>query len=155
MASYVPLPLATLSRWPLDGHYRLIRSTMRPCAMRTVLTAVLFVGLVAGRAAAEGQDPRPLPPPADRAIDFSADVKPILERSCARCHARGRHKGGFSIESRETLLAGGDNGPALVVGDSARSELIALVTGLDPDNVMPRKGSRLTPQQIGVLRAWI
>ena len=123
--------------------------------MRTVLTALLFVALVAVRGAAEDQSPRTLPPPADRTIDFSADVKPILERSCARCHARGRRKGGFSIESRETLLAGGDNGPALVVGDSARSELIALVTGLDPDNVMPRKGSRLTPQQIGILRAWI
>ena len=123
--------------------------------MRTILTAVLFAALVALRAAAEDQSPRTLPPPADRAIDFSADVKPILERSCARCHARGRHKGGFSIESRETLLAGGDNGPALVVGDSAQSELIALVAGLDPGNVMPQKGSRLTPQQIGILRAWI
>ena len=123
--------------------------------MRTVLTAALLVALATGRAAADEQGTRALPPPADRAIDFTADVKPILERSCARCHARGRRKGGFSIESRETLLAGGDNGPALVVGDSARSELIALVAGLDPENVMPQKGSRLTPQQIGILRAWI
>jgi uncharacterized protein DUF1549/uncharacterized protein DUF1553/cytochrome c len=123
--------------------------------MRTVLTGLLFVALVALRAAAEDQSPRTLPPSADRTIDFSADVKPILERSCARCHARGRRKGGFSIESRETVLAGGDNGPAVLVGDSARSELIALVAGLDPENVMPRKGSHLTPQQIGILRAWI
>jgi cytochrome c553 len=123
--------------------------------MRTVLTAALLIALATGQAAADEQGTRALPPPADRTVDFAGDVKPILERSCARCHARGRRKGGFSIESRETLLAGGDNGPALVVGDSARSELIALVAGLDPANVMPQKGSRLTPQQIGVLRAWI
>src|SRR5207244_3546858 len=29
------------------------------------------------------------------------------------------------------------------------------VTGLDPDKVMPAKGPRLTPEQIGLLRAWI
>ena len=67
----------------------------------------------------------------------------------------GRNKGGFSIESRETLLKGGDNGPAVVLGRSDESELVALVAGLDPENVMPQKGSRLTDQQIGILRAWI
>src|SRR5207253_11296335 len=33
--------------------------------------------------------------------------------------------------------------------------LIKLVQGFDPDNVMPKKGSRLTAAQIGLLRAWI
>src|SRR2546425_8192168 len=27
--------------------------------------------------------------------------------------------------------------------------------GFDPDNVMPKKGTKLTPEQIGLLRAWI
>ncbi len=40
-------------------------------------------------------------------------------------------------------------------GTSETSHLIALVAGLDPDNVMPQKGSRLKPEQIGLLRAWI
>ena len=72
-----------------------------------------------------------------------------------RCHARGRDRGGFSIETRERMLDGGDSGAALVPGDSAESHLIALVAGLDPDEVMPKKGSRLTSDQIGLLRAWI
>ncbi len=72
-----------------------------------------------------------------------------------RCHARGRDRGGFSIETRERLLAGGDSGDAVVPGDSAHSRLIALVAGLEPDVVMPQKGSRLTRDQIAVLRAWI
>jgi mono/diheme cytochrome c family protein len=96
-----------------------------------------------------------LPPAAARDIDFVRDVKPILQTSCVRCHARGRERGGFSIETRERLLKGGDDGPALVPGDSASSRLIALVSGLDPDEVMPKKGSRLTSDQIGLLRAWI
>jgi len=96
-----------------------------------------------------------LPQPAARPVDFVRDVKPILQVSCVRCHARGRDRGGFSIETRERLLAGGDSGEAVVPGDSARSRLIALVAGLEPDLVMPQKGSRLTRDQIGVLRAWI
>jgi hypothetical protein len=32
---------------------------------------------------------------------------------------------------------------------------VRLVAGLDPDAVMPKKGSRLTGGQVGVLRAWI
>jgi mono/diheme cytochrome c family protein len=96
-----------------------------------------------------------LPAPADRPIDFVRDIKPILQGSCVKCHGRGRAKGGFSLETREAMLAGGDNGPAVTPGASQASHLIALVAGLDPDLVMPQKGSRLKPDQIGLLRAWI
>ena len=89
------------------------------------------------------------------AVDFARDVKPILQVSCVRCHARGNDKGGFSIETRESMLRGGDTGPAVVPGQSADSLLIRLVSGLEPDMVMPQKGARLTGDQIGVLRAWI
>ena len=32
---------------------------------------------------------RKMPPALDRKISFSDDVKPLLERSCTNCHARG------------------------------------------------------------------
>src|SRR2546423_6165464 len=96
-----------------------------------------------------------LPPPAAHPINFSKDIKPIFEASCIKCHGRGKDKGGFRIDTRETLLKGGDSGPVIIPGKSAESLLISLVQGFDPDSVMPKKGSRLTPEQIGVLRAWI
>ena len=96
-----------------------------------------------------------LPPPAARPVNFSQDVKPILQVACVRCHARGNDKGGLSIETRESLLKGGDTGPAVVPGQSGDSLLITLVSGLEPDMVMPKKGSRLTGDQIALLRAWI
>ena len=130
-----------------------------------VIVATVPTGAVAGAGGvlqAGAQAPGPsatasaqLPPPAARAVDFEHDVKPILQVSCVRCHARGRDRGGFSIETRERLLAGGDSGEAVVSGDSAHSRLIALVAGLDPDTVMPQKGSRLTRDQIAILLAWI
>src|SRR5436190_14809816 len=96
-----------------------------------------------------------LPPPANRKIDFAKEIKPILESSCIKCHGRGRTKGDLSIVSRDTLLKGGESGPAIVPGKSEESRVIELVAGLDPDSVMPQKGKRLTPEQIGLLRAWI
>jgi hypothetical protein len=96
-----------------------------------------------------------LPPPAGHAVSFTKEVKPIFEASCLNCHGRGKDKGGFRLDTRETTLQGGDGGPAIIPGKSAESLLIALVQGVDPDNVMPRKGSRLTPEQVGLLRAWI
>ena len=57
-----------------------------------------------------------LPPSAARPIDFTRDIKPILQVSCVRCHARGRDRGGFSIETRERMLKGGDDGPARGAG---------------------------------------
>jgi hypothetical protein len=96
-----------------------------------------------------------LPPPASHTIDFTKEIKPILEISCSKCHGRGKAKGDFAIDNRETFLKGGDSGPAIVVGKSHESLLIELVMGFDEDNVMPAKGSRLKPEQIGLLRAWI
>ena len=96
-----------------------------------------------------------LPPPAKHAVNFSREIKPIFEASCIKCHGRGRAKGDFQIDSRATLLKGGESGPALVAGKSAQSLLVELVAGFDPSNAMPKKGTKLTRDQIAVLRAWI
>ena len=98
---------------------------------------------------------RQLPTPPTRQIDFSKEIKPILETSCTKCHGRGKDKGGFKIDNRETFLKGGDSGATVVIGKSDQSLLIELVMGFDPETVMPKKGSKLKPEQIGLLRAWI
>src|SRR5579872_2252282 len=74
-----------------------------------------------------------LPPPSSHPVDFAREIKPIFEASCIKCHGRGRNKGGLQIDTRQTLLKGGDTGPSVVPGKSAESYLIALVSGADPD----------------------
>ena len=96
-----------------------------------------------------------LPPPAPGPVNFARDIRPILEASCVKCHGRGKSKGDWSLETREAFLKESDSGLATLVGDSARSRLIHLVAGTDPDAIMPEKGSRLTPEQVGLLRAWV
>lgn len=88
-------------------------------------------------------------------VDFAKDIRPIFEASCVQCHARGKNKGGFSLETREDFLDGGENGVAVVLGESAKSSVVELITSLDPETVMPKKGKKLTPAQVAVFRAWI
>ncbi len=45
-----------------------------------------------------------LPPPAVRPVDFVRDIQPIFEASCVQCHARGKNKGNFSLETRADFL---------------------------------------------------
>lgn len=91
----------------------------------------------------------------DAKIDFARDIEPILSASCVRCHGRGQAKGGLKIDTRETLLAGGDSGAAVIEGKSGESLLIELVSGADPDRIMPAQGTKLSPEQVDKLRAWI
>lgn len=97
----------------------------------------------------------PLPPAADKQVRFMVDVRPILQNKCIRCHGGGKNKGKFKIDTRETILEGGVSGPSAVVGDSTNSLLVRLVSGTDPDSVMPPEGTPLTAEQVGILRAWI
>ncbi len=125
--------------------------------MKVSVPGVSFF-LAAGLSASAGLSPAQigqLPSPAARPVHFGSDIQPILEARCVNCHGHGRAKGGFQIDSRETLLKGGDSGPAIVEGRSAESYLVELVMGFDPDNTMPKKGTKLTREQIGLLRAWI
>jgi hypothetical protein len=100
-----------------------------------------------------------LPPPAQRAIDFARDVRPLFHERCIGCHGPEKQKSGYRLDSRDAALKGGDSGDAAIIsGKSADSPLIQFVTGLDADKLMPPKKSdkpRLTPAEIGVLRAWI
>jgi len=97
----------------------------------------------------------PLPPPAPREVDFTKDIQPLLEASCVKCHAKGKTKGEFSIETRESFLKGGETGEGAAVGKSGESYIVKLIASTDADEVMPKKGSRWTAEQIGLLRAWI
>lgn len=125
--------------------------------MMRYLIAWLMAGIFGGGAlwAEPAANSPALPPAAARKVDFVNDIKPLFEASCVQCHAKGKDKGGFSLETRQTLLKGGDSGAAVVAGNSADSEMVKLVAGIDPDSVMPKKGSRWTRDQVGLLRAWI
>jgi hypothetical protein len=88
-------------------------------------------------------------------VDYKRDIEPLLRARCAACHGNGTKLGEFSIESRESLLTGGVHHPAIVPGKSEESYLVKLVSGAIPGKIMPMRGPRLTPAEIGKLKAWI
>ena len=92
---------------------------------------------------------------ASKEVDFSADVRPLLAKHCWLCHGSNKQESGLRLDGRAVMLQGGDQGPAVIVGESAKSRLMLYVAGTDPDRVMPPEGPRLTAEQIGILRAWI
>ena len=127
---------------------------------RLVLGFVLFHVFLAARpcavrAAEAKKIAGELPPAAGAAVDFTRDVQPLLTKHCASCHGPEKQKSGLRLDAKAAAFKGGDSGPAFIAGNSAESHLIQLVSGLDPDKVMPPKGERLTAAQVGLLRAWI
>lgn len=83
------------------------------------------------------------------AVDFKKDIQPLLKNKCSRCHSGHEAKGGFSINTRTTLL------DASKPGDSASSLLFKLITSKDPEERMPSEGEPLKPAEIALIKQWI
>lgn len=88
---------------------------------------------------------------------FETKIRPVLADKCYKCHSASaeRVKAGLFLDSREGVLHGGENGPAIVAGDPEKSLLIKAVRYTDPDLQMPPKGNKLTDEQISDLVAWV
>ena len=93
---------------------------------------------------------------AEDKIDFSTQVKPILETSCVRCHGPEHPKGKLRLDNKADAFKGGTDGVDIVPGDPAKSPLYTSTQlPQDDDNKMPPKDERLTKEQGETLRLWI
>src|SRR5258708_40049937 len=73
-------------------------------------------------------------------IDFERQIKPVIELNCVVCHKEGHAKGGLRLDDKAPAFKGGDSGPALVPGDSAKSlGFKAMTAAADDDSLMPPK----------------
>lgn len=87
--------------------------------------------------------------------EFEKEIAPLLLKRCGKCHAHGQAKGGFSINTREQLVQGGDSGASVIPGDSQNSLFMELITGVDPDRLMPENGPKLSDNEISLFKQWI
>jgi len=88
-------------------------------------------------------------------IDFAHQIVPLLKKQCGNCHSGTQKEGGFSLNTRETLLVGGESGLAVVPRQADQGELIARVTTDDDFTRMPPEGDPLSKEQIKLLKRWI
>ena len=71
--------------------------------------------------------------PADAATNDYAEVHAIFLKSCLECHASDEPEGNLVLETFDTLMKGGENGPSIVPGKSSESLLVKLVQGFEVD----------------------
>ncbi len=87
---------------------------------------------------------------------FEAKIRPVLVGTCFRCHGDAKTSGGLRIDSRETLLKGGESGPAIVPGKPEESLLIkAIQRQADVSAMPPEKDKALRADQVAAFVAWI
>jgi hypothetical protein len=88
---------------------------------------------------------------------FSELIQPILQRRCSACHGPEKHKADLSMESYETLLKGGKDGPALIAGKPLDSPMIQrlLLPSEDEDHMPPHGKPQPTLAEIAALQWWI
>lgn len=89
-------------------------------------------------------------------VDYSTEVKPILNKHCIACHGGVKKQGGFSLLFREEALGKTESGkPAIIPGDAKHSEFIIRLTHKDPEERMPLKKEPLKKEEIEILTKWV
>ena len=106
-------------------------------------------------------DASKLPPAAAKTgVTYEKDIKPILEKSCVKCHSGEKPKSKYSMESLANVLKGGKEGKSVVPGNSAKSAFVHQAADLVKDMEMPPLDKRdkypaLSKDQVALIRAWI
>jgi WD40 repeat protein len=144
-----------------------IRSEIGSALRARSIPAVWLV--VAVVATVRSEDPAPAELPSvglavadlDRGapVSFGREILPVLRANCLACHSASKARGGLSLETRESMLEGGDSGAAIVPGRSADSLLFRLATHREEPEMPPannKAGARsLDPRELALIRAWI
>ncbi len=84
---------------------------------------------------------------------FESKVRPVLAGRCFKCHGGEKTSSGLRVDSREALLRGGDNGPAVVPGDPAASLLIRAIRRGEERKMPPDEP--LAADVVDALEKWV
>jgi WD40 repeat protein len=92
-------------------------------------------------------------------VDFEKEILPIFRRNCLACHSATEAESDLVLESPQTILKGGSEGPSVVMGKGAESLLLKMAARQKepfmppPDNDV--KAKALTPDELGLIKLWI
>ena len=84
-------------------------------------------------------------------LGFARDIKGIMARFCFECHGAKNTESGLDLRTVESMLKGGESGPALVPGKPEKSLLFKMIHKgkMPPEGEMPGAGD------IEQVRRWI
>lgn len=93
-------------------------------------------------------------------VDFEKEILPILKNNCLACHNQTKAKAGLVLETPQSILKGGDNGPSVVPKKPRESLLLKAAAHQDEELIMPPRDNKvaavaLKPEELGLLQLWI
>jgi hypothetical protein len=133
--------------------------------MSTKVTKLSLAALAVamGFALTASADDAKLPPASTKTgVTYATDMKPLFDASCVKCHSGDKPKARLHMDTLDGVLKGTKQGKILTPGDSANSLIVKAVAHAteEQDSWMPPLKNKagikpLTPDEIGLIRAWI
>ena len=96
-------------------------------------------------------------PNVQEAVAYADIIQPLLQTKCYGCHGKNKQKGKLRMDDIVRLMKGGKDGPVIVPGNAAKSEMVRR-TSLprdDDDHMPPKEKPQLTEQEIALIHWWI
>ena len=93
----------------------------------------------------------PPPPPDEVALGYSKDIEGIVSKHCLECHGVEAQEAELDLRTLDSILVGGESGPAIVPWNPEQSILVDMIH----NEHMPPEGEVLTPGDIDLVRRWI
>jgi hypothetical protein len=87
------------------------------------------------------------------AQDPAARAQAVITKNCLVCHGAAIQSSKLDLRTRESMLKGGDRGPALTPGQPESSGIYRFAAGLDQPSMPP--GKKLPPEDVEAIRQWI
>ncbi|HLT50709.1 MAG TPA: DUF1549 domain-containing protein, partial [Arenibacter sp.] len=92
----------------------------------------------------------------EQETNLNLEVRAIFAHNCYQCHDENKQKGDLALDSKHGVFTGGESGPVVEAGNSAKSELYKRISlPPDHDDVMPKKGKVLKDHEIALIKLWI
>ena len=113
--------------------------------VNSVLIATIGLGLILACSAARAQKP----------INYSQHVQPILRAKCLNCHNTDDREADLDLSTLKNLLKGGSGGPVVKTGSPLSSRLYQSITHADGVEAMPPNSPPLKKEQIDLVADWI
>lgn len=95
---------------------------------------------------------------AQQGMESFHKVRPVLEQNCVKCHGAEEQKGGLRLDTRDGLIAGGDDEDAINTSDLAESYLLKVIQHpKGHDDIMPpeKDAAPMSAEEKEILKQWI
>ncbi len=87
-------------------------------------------------------------------VFFEEKIIPVFDQNCFVCHGAALQRSDLDVRSKESLLKGGANGPAIRPG-SAKDSLLYQLIAHEREPAMPMGGAKLSAVEVQAVVDWI